>query len=333
MTATDVNPDIRVRLLKALAECSDPKDRLDKIADRFDMTPVQVRAAVLNYGWPRPEAMARAAVTLEKNSAGVRRTPVVPAGTVTVTTAGPATTAASQLLRVADLIPHPSNPDGRADDVDELAASIASVGMLQPLVVTAHPNRKGWLILAGHRQAAALRKLGRTHAACIIRDAAGRDLDDQLFVMLIENVQRKDLSAMEKAYAFGDLRDRRKMSINKIAERSGLAVGTISYYLSLLELDAETQAKVQLGEVQVTQAINAVKQVRAARRRTSGEKQPGHPVQLEPAWFTLRHPLARRVTEACSHTSRPKVGHAGCGQCWEDAIRADERTTDAAVGA
>lgn len=321
---TDTNLDLTVRLLKALAGCTDPKASIDRIANRFNLTPIRVRELVLKYGWPNPASMAKAATVLERQPAAAR------AGTVTVP--APPVETLTQSLRLVDLAVHPSNPPERTENVAELAASIKQVGQLQPLVVTDHPNQKGWLILDGHRRAAALRSLGRTRADCTIRPSAGQDLDEQLFVMLIANIHRQDLTAMEKAYAFGDLRDRRGMTMLQIAARAGLSVGTVSYYLSLLELDAATQVKVQTGEVQVTQAIQAVKQVRRQTRRARGEKPVGRPVVIEPVWFGKRHVLARKVTEACTHSARPRIGDVGCGQCWEHVIRADERVTDEAVG-
>lgn len=321
----DPTMDLTVRLLKDLAGCPDPRVALAQTAQRFNMPAARVRELTSKYGWPNPASMAKAATVLERQPDGAR------AGTVTVPP--PPVETLTQSLRLADLAGHPSNPPERTDDVAELAASIKQVGQLQPLVVTEHPNQKGWLILDGHRRATALRSIGRTRADCTIRPSAGQDLDEQLFVMLIANIHRQDLTAMEKAYAFGDLRDRRGMTMLQIAARAGLSAGTVSYYLSLLELDTSTQVKVQTGEVQITQAINAVKQVRRQTRRVRGEKPAGRPVVIEPFWFGKRHVLARKVSEACTHSARPRIGDVGCGQCWEDAIRADERVSDEAVGA
>lgn len=334
MTSTD----LVVRVLKDLAGRDNPRVDVAITAQRFNLTASRIKEMVAKYGWPNPASMARAAAVLEgkiEHPAVVQdprefevfnrktREPVAVPAPATITPE----VADHRSLRLSDLVPHPSNPVDRTEDVAELADSIKQVGLLQPLVVTEHPNQRGWLILAGHRRHAALKRLGRTHADCVVRPGSGGDLDQQLFVMLIENVHRKDLTAMEKAYAFGDLRDRRKMGIDQIAARAGLSRSTVSYYLSLLDLDATTQAKVQTGEIPITVAINAVKNVRASDRRAAGAKPVGHPVVLEPAWFTRRHPLAAAVKEACTHTTRPKVGAAGCGQCWEDAIRQDATAT------
>ncbi len=333
-TTTDPTLELTLRLLKDLAGCADPRVALGQTAQKFNMPAARIRDLVQKYGWPNPGSMARAAVVLERKlqdpltvvpepEAAPRPGPA--AAPPPSPEEPPAFTPRIEMLRLADLIPNPSNVPGRVDDIDDLAASIREVGLLQPLQVTEHPSRKGWLILFGHRRHAALLKLRHTHARCEIRTDAGHDIDQQMFLMLIENLHRKDLNAIEKAHVFGDLRDRRKLSLDQIAQRAGISRGTVSYYLSLLELDAQTQARVQTGEVQVTTAIQAVKTVRRQARRAAGGKPVGAPVQLEPAWFTLRHPHAADVRDVCSHTARPKVGRAGCGECWEQVIRADER--------
>lgn len=326
--------DLVVRVLKDLAERTDPRAEVQQTAKRFNLPVTTVKEMVAKHGWPNAGAMGRAATVIERNlQAGAPAAkPARPAGTVTVSDTPTVVQQVTRSLRLADLVPHPSNVPGRVSNVAELALAIEQVGLLQPLVVTEHPNQRGWLILAGHRRWTALKQLGRTHAECIIREGNGGDLDKQLFVMLIENIHRQDLTAMEKAYAFGDLRDRRKMTLQQISERAGVSPGTVSYYLSLLDLDATTQARVQTGEVQVTQAIEAVKEVRRKTRRAAGGKPVGRPVVLEGAWLNKRHMLARKVAEACTHGTRPRIGEVGCGQCWEDAIRADERLTNEAVG-
>lgn len=332
--------DLTIRLLHDLADRTDPRTEIQFTAARFNMPAARIKEIVASYGWPHPQSMARAATVLEQKqtSRDTARVagdliPVQPRASISdpLVPVPPAQAGPDyRTLRLADLHPHPSNPKGRVDDVEDLAASIKQAGQMQPIVVTEHPNQRGFLILSGHRRHAALRSLGRTHADCKIEAGVGGDLDEQLFLMLIDNIHRKDITAMDKAYAFGDLRDRRKMTNDQIALRAGLQRGTVSYYLSLLELDADTQLKVQTGEIPVSIAIDAVKKVRRETRHARGDKPIGHPVVLNPPWFTRKHPLAASVKDACTHTTRPKVGATGCGECWEDAIRADQRHTDEA---
>lgn len=324
--------DLTVRLLKDLADRDDPRTEVQLTAARFNIPAARIKEIVSRYGWPHAQSMAKAAAVLEQKLAGgapVTNAPATrPSATVAPVPVPPPATGGPDYrrLRLADLHPHPSNPKGRTDDVVDLAASIKQAGQLDPILVTEHPSLQGFLMLSGHRRHAALRLLGRTHADCKVEPDVGGDIDEQLFLLLMANIHRLNLNAMDKAYAFGDLRDRRRMTNDQIAERAGLQRGTVSYYLSLLELDAATQLKVKTGEIPVTVAIDAVKKVRRDTRRARGDKQVGHPVVLDPPWFTRKHPLAASVKDACTHTTRPKVGATGCGECWEDAIREDATT-------
>jgi ParB family chromosome partitioning protein len=224
-----------------------------------------------------------------------------------------------------DLIGHELNPADRLDEqgISELADSIREHGLLQPLVVTEHPTEYDrWLILAGHRRATAARLAGRTSVPCVIRHNLDDDPDEQLVVMLVENCQRKQLTPMQRAEAFGVLRNR-GLTLAEIGRRMSITESAVSATLSLLNLDTETREKVRHGEISANAARQAVVEVRQETRKANGHKPNGRPARTEPQHFTRRHPLAAKVKAACSHGRRPRVGGVGCGQCWEDAIRAD----------
>lgn len=228
------------------------------------------------------------------------------------------------MLPLERIVHHPANVrKGVVTDVDDLAASITSVGILQPLVVFRAPAKPGtYVVLAGHRRLAAARMLGLREVPCVVRDDAAT-INEQTVIMLVENLQRSDLGPVEKAEAFGALRDR-GLSANQIARRVGLSQGAISYFLTLLDLDDHTLEDVRNGRVQVTHAIEAVRSTRATQRKRTGSAQPGRPTTVEPAYFTHRHRLAAEWSRRCHHTPRPRIAGA-CGQCIEAVIRADER--------
>jgi ParB family chromosome partitioning protein len=228
-------------------------------------------------------------------------------------------------IAVADLVGHDRNIREDAGDLVDLARSIREHGILQPLIVTEHPkDADRWLILAGHRRKAGAQLAQLDTVPCVIRHNV--DSDEQIVVMVVENCQRKDLGPMEKAEAFAVLR-RRGLSMNEIARRTGISQGTVSYYLTLIDLDAATREAVRNGQVQITDAVEAVRTARRSVRTATGQRQPGHPVVREPAHFTVHHPLAQAVKDICGHTQRPSVGGIGCGQCWELVVRADASQT------
>jgi ParB family chromosome partitioning protein len=222
----------------------------------------------------------------------------------------------SRPIHVSRLVPHPSNVRDDLGDLAELAASIAAQGILQPLVAEPRADSK-YTVLAGHRRLAAAKRARLEMVPVIIQPA--RDAGKAIEVMLVENCQRRDLSAVEKARAMGSLRDDLGYSAAAIAKATGLSQSTVSYYLSLLDLDEESLAKVASGEVRVGHAVAAVRTARKAKRGRA----TGRPVQVNAAWFTGRHPLARAARALCDHRTRPLVGDVACGQCWEQAIRDD----------
>ena len=96
-----------------------------------------------------------------------------------------------QQLPIARLREHPANVREDLGDLDELAASIRSHGILQPVVVQPNPAEPGtFLILAGHRRTAAAALAGLSTVPVTVRAAAG---PKAIEIMLIENCQRHDL--------------------------------------------------------------------------------------------------------------------------------------------
>lgn len=228
------------------------------------------------------------------------------------------------VLRVEKIHPHPANVREDLGDLTDLAASIRQHGILQPLVVTTHPELPAvYQLLAGHRRLAAAKRAGLDAVPVIVRH--GVDDNTAVELMLVENVQRANLNPMEKAEAMAALRNR-GYSQAKIATNTGLTESTVSYYLTLMQLAPETQEKVRSGKLSAADAVKAVRTV----RRKDREKRTGskvNPFEWEPDYLADTHPLAkkaRKMCEAREHGMRRRIGPA-CGQCWETVIRLDER--------
>ncbi|MET8334408.1 ParB/RepB/Spo0J family partition protein [Streptosporangium canum] len=221
---------------------------------------------------------------------------------------------------------HPGNVRADIGDVTELAASIRAHGLLQPLTVRPHPALSDhYQLLAGHRRAAAARAAGLERVPAVIR----YDVTDAIAVevMLVENVQRKNLNPMEKAEAVGKLRTQGYSNV-RISTRTGIPEGTISGLLALLELDDASKDRVRSGELGVTDAVAAVRRLRRKAREARAAGSAVQPWAWEPDHFAKTHQLAKkaaRLCEAREHTARRRIGQIACGQCWETVIRADER--------
>lgn len=139
---------------------------------------------------------------------------------------------------IDQLVPAPDNPRRNLGDLTELAESIASVGLIEPLLVTTTETTADTgqlLVVAGHRRLAASQRAGLTDVPVTVRQR----LDDKTRreIMLIENVQRTDLLPIEEARTYKGLLDL-GYSQRELAKRLGIAQSTISKRLELLEFEA-----------------------------------------------------------------------------------------------
>lgn len=146
-------------------------------------------------------------------------------------------------MRCADLRPNSDNPRGTVapESVRELAASLAESGMLCPILV-----RPNGVIVAGHRRHAAATLLGWEWVPVVVT----MELDEQavLVAMAAENLQREDLSPLAEARAYEQLR-RAGLSVGDIVRRLGVGRKRIDASLHLLELDPETAALADRGDL------------------------------------------------------------------------------------
>ena len=122
--------------------------------------------------------------------------------------------------------------------LEELAASIRKLGVVQPLTVRDAGNGK-YQLIAGERRLRAARLTGLTYVPAYVRTAA----DDQamLELALVENIQREDLDAVEVAISFQRLMEECKLTQEQLSDRVGKQRSTVSNYLRLLKLPAEIQ--------------------------------------------------------------------------------------------
>jgi ParB family chromosome partitioning protein len=130
------------------------------------------------------------------------------------------------------------------EGLDELAASIAAHGVLQPVIVT--ETLDGYRLIAGERRLRAAQLAGLERIPVVIRQADDRD---QLELALVENLQRTDLNALEAARAYRQLRDQFALTNEEIADRVGKARPTIANTLRLLDLEPEIQAAIEAGRI------------------------------------------------------------------------------------
>ncbi len=153
--------------------------------------------------------------------------------------------ASVQMIDLDHLEANRQQPRRRFDDdgIEELARSIRETGILQPVLVTRDGDR--FRILAGERRARAARLAGLSRIPVLVRE--GLEDRDHLLFALVENVQRRDLTAMEEAEAYQHLKEKFGMTQDEIAERVGKDRTTVANAMRLLKLPAEVRAQVEDG--------------------------------------------------------------------------------------
>jgi ParB family chromosome partitioning protein len=142
------------------------------------------------------------------------------------------------------LTPNPSQPRVQWDEtrLDELAQSIRSHGIIQPILVRIVSGRTE--IVAGERRWRAAQRAGLLKVPVVYRDIAD---DKMLEVALIENIQREDLNPIEEAQAYRRLTDELHLSQEAISAAVGKDRATISNYMRLLRLPAEVRNDLAAG--------------------------------------------------------------------------------------
>lgn len=184
-------------------------------------------------------------------------------------------------IGIDQLVPSPSQPRNRfrEEKLEELAQSIKSNGIIQPVVV----RRSGeqFEIIAGERRWRAAQRAGLHTLPCIIKDVADENV---LELSLIENLQREELNPIEEATAYRRLIEKFELTQDEIAGRIGKDRTSITNCLRLLKLPKEIQSLVEEERLSMGHA-------RAILGLTSADKQRSAVEQV------LRSRLSVRDTE------------------------------------
>ncbi len=141
-------------------------------------------------------------------------------------------------VHIEDIIPNRFQPRLNFDEqgLQELAASIKEHGIIQPLVLRKLGDK--YEIIAGERRYKAAQIAGLTTVPAVI---ANIDDNKSAEVALVENVQRRDLTAIEEARSYKNLLDKGYLTQDQLAKRMGLSQPAIANKLRLLNLDEEVQ--------------------------------------------------------------------------------------------
>lgn len=172
-----------------------------------------------------------------------------------------------QKITIAAINPNKDQPRRQFDQeaLQELAVSIKTHGILQPLVVA--PNGPGkYQIIAGERRWRAAQLAGLKTVPVIVRTLKEQA---QLEIAIIENVQRVDLSPLEQAISIERLHQQFGMAYDKIAKQLGKATSTVNNIVRLLQLPKAAQEALNTKKITEghARAILALKDNSAAQKQ------------------------------------------------------------------
>lgn len=169
------------------------------------------------------------------------------------------------VVPLAALSPNPKQPRRHfaAEALEELAASIRSQGIVQPLLVRPAGNAR-YEIVAGERRWRAAALAGLNEIPVLVRKLSDMEV---MAAALIENLQREDLNPLEEARAMATLRDQFGLSQDELAGTLGKSRSTVANALRLLNLNLETQEYLEQGRLSAGHA-RAVLSLAASEAQT-----------------------------------------------------------------
>ena len=155
-------------------------------------------------------------------------------------------------ISVSAIFPNPTQPRTEFDEeaLEELADSIRTLGVIQPITVKRTDDGR-YLIISGERRWRAARKAGLESLPAYIREVD----DENLHAMaLVENIQREDLNAIEIALGMQRLIDECNLTQEALSEKVGKKRSTVSNYMRLLKLPNEVQLALKEGLISMGHA-------------------------------------------------------------------------------
>jgi ParB family transcriptional regulator, chromosome partitioning protein len=151
---------------------------------------------------------------------------------------------AVRMIPVSAIAPHPEQPRRHFDEtaLDELAASIAERGVIQPIIV--RPHGHDYQIVAGERRWRAAQRARLHEVPVVVREYSD---SETLQIALLENIQRQDLNAIEEARAYQRLIDEFGHTQDALARAVHKSRSHVANLLRLLDLPDEVQSRVVSG--------------------------------------------------------------------------------------
>ena len=208
-----------------------------------------------------------------------------------------------RMIAIDRLERNPNQPRQQLGDLDELVASVKEKGVLEPILVRFDPTSQKFMIISGERRYAASVRAGLKEIPCIEKEATDSEVAE---IALIENLQRKDLTAFEEAEGFKALADRFGYTHNDIAKKIGKSRSSITETLSINSLpddvkklcrEAGINAKTMLLEIvrqpsreKMAATVRRIMRHELTRAASRQERKPESPKRSRNFTFHFVHP-------------------------------------------
>ena len=149
-----------------------------------------------------------------------------------------------KIVPIELLDPNPNQPRQAMGDLSELIASVSEKGVIEPLIVRQRGSR--FQIIAGERRYHASAQAGLREVPVVVRDA---DDAEVMELALVENLQRKDLTAFEEAEALRELCEQSQYTHEDLAQKLGKSRTSITESLSLVAMPEEVRSLCRLADI------------------------------------------------------------------------------------
>jgi ParB family transcriptional regulator, chromosome partitioning protein len=208
---------------------------------------------------------------------------------------------------VEDIHPNPAQPRKRFSEaeLEDLAQSIRTHGVIQPLIVRARAGG-GYILIAGERRWRASQRAGLLEVPVVVQDVSSRDSFERA---LVENLQRSDLNPIEEAEAYQRLVGEHGYTQEQVAERVGKERSTVTNSLRLLKLPSGVRDRVEegglsMGHARALLGLESVAEIEVVARQIASK---GLSVRATEALVRQRHPGAKAAKQPKPVRKSPSV--------------------------
>ncbi|MEZ4518427.1 MAG: ParB/RepB/Spo0J family partition protein [Chloroflexota bacterium] len=165
---------------------------------------------------------------------------------ISTSSKGAANRESVRIVPVDEIRPNPHQPRSHMDQVKlaELAESIRTYGLIQPLIVTEEGG--GYTLVAGERRWRASQLAELAEVPVIVKEATSQEM---LELAIVENIQRDDLNPLEEGYAYQQLMEEFGLTQAEVAERVGKGRSTVANLVRLVALPDNIQQAVIDGRI------------------------------------------------------------------------------------